>query len=90
MIRPEYLAQFPLLQRYKVAAALDRQTRLDGQYMFRWQVAEKFATDQPRIDETRGRFYHGQDGYFYDLAQITRTAAEYAVWMAHQIAPQAR
>jgi hypothetical protein len=82
MIRPEYLAQFPPMQRAKVEAALDRQIRLDGQYMFRWQVAEKFATDQPCIDETRGRFYHGRDGYFYDLGQITRTAADYAVWLA--------
>lgn len=86
MISEEYLATFQSMQRAKVSAALERQMRLDGVYMFRWQVAEKLANSASlRIDDARGRLYHkrydGDVETFYDVRAITASAARYAVWL---------
>jgi hypothetical protein len=70
------------LRRAKARAALERQMRLDGRYMFRWQMAEEMATrPMLRLDSAKGRLYHGADGRFYDVASLTSTAVDYIIWL---------
>ena len=83
-IKTEYLDQFNPMRRAKVEAALDRQMRLDGRYMFRWQVAELLAADAPRVDSAKGRLYHGPNGYFYDVSSLTQTCVDYVMWLANR------
>jgi len=55
-IRSDYLALFAPLHRSKVELALDRQMRLNGEYMFRWQAAERLSKGAFRLDSDKGRF----------------------------------
>lgn len=78
----EYLetTQSPM-RRAKVAAALNRQMRLDGVYYPRWRVGECLAGLEPRRDEAKGRLYHGDQGHFYDISALTVTLVDYILWL---------
>lgn len=84
-ISADYLDQFTPMERAKVEAALDRQMRLDGRYMWRWEVAEHLAKlPDLRVDRVRRRVYHGDSGHFWALPDITDRCATYAEWLAEQ------
>lgn len=86
MVRSEYLDTFAPMQRAKVSAALERQMRLSGVYMFRWQAAEKLAqSERFERDEKRGRVYVSNAGVFYDESALTKSLVDYVIWIRERV-----
>ena len=69
------------MERGRVRKALERQMRLNGKTMWRWEAAEYLAKlPMFRYDETRGRVYTTEDNFF-DVSSLTLAVARYAKWL---------
>jgi hypothetical protein len=80
-----YLSQFEPMQRGKMRLALDRQMRLNGRAMFRWQAANELAAGPYlRLDEVKGRLYTSEEGTFFDVSALTKTLVDYTMWIREQ------
>jgi hypothetical protein len=72
-----FLATLEPMARGKARQALERQMRLSGRTMFRWQAAEELAANPSvRIDETKGRLYTSEK-VFYEIKDLTKTLVEF-------------
>ena len=88
MTLEQYLERFTPVQRGKIAKALDRYQRFNGQVMKRSQWAEQ-VSQRPRLrfDESAQRLYFiNEDNWevFLTPADVTMTAIDYALALANE------
>lgn len=69
-----FLLTLPVLRRARAGAALNRQMRLDGVYMWRRDAALKLLPRYVRVDG--GRF-HTVEGTFYEVRDLTKTLVDF-------------